>query len=101
MNALPVSPGMASAIEEAGIRSSRPTEEPGASFMDVLDQSIGGVDQLHQKAELAVERLTTGENVDIHGAMIAMKKAEVSFQLMMQVRNKVVEAYQEINRMAI
>ncbi len=92
---------MASAIEGAGLRSSRPAEEPGASFMDVLDRSIGEVNRLHQKSELAVERLTTGENADIHGTMIAMKKAEVSFQLMMQMRNKVVEAYQEINRMAI
>ncbi|MCP4691416.1 MAG: flagellar hook-basal body complex protein FliE [Desulfobacterales bacterium] len=101
MNTLPVSPGMASAIEEAAGRRAYVTEKPSTSFTDMLDQSIGEVNRLHDKADLAVERLTTGEHADIHGTMIAMKKAEVSFQLMMQVRNKVVEAYQEVNRMAI
>ncbi len=101
MNTIPVSQSMASAIEEAGNRRPTMVETPGASFADFLDKSIGEVNKLHDDADLAVQRLTTGENVDIHGTMIAVKKAEVSFQLMMQVRNKIVEAYQEVNRMAL
>jgi flagellar hook-basal body complex protein FliE len=41
----------------------------------------------------------TGESQDLHTTVIAMQKADLSFQLMMQVRNKIVEAYQEIMRM--
>ncbi len=52
-------------------------------------------------AGIAVEELATGSETDIHNTMIALEKAEVSFQLMMQVRNKIVTAYETIMRTGV
>lgn len=71
------------------------------SFGEMLKSSINEINQLQKIADEAAEKLATGEKKDIHETMIALEKADVSFQLMMQVRNKVVSAYQEINRMSV
>ena len=59
------------------------------------------MNQLQQKADAAITALATGDKVSLHDTMIAMEQADVSFRLMMQVRNKIVEAYQEILRMQV
>ncbi len=69
------------------------------SFSEVLDEAVFHVDQLQAEANQKVEALLSGNTGDVHDAMIAVQKADLSFQLMMQVRNKVVQAYQEIERM--
>jgi flagellar hook-basal body complex protein FliE len=71
------------------------------SFANVLQDSLGEVNQMQQKADAAITALATGEKVSLHETMIAMEQADVSFRLMMQVRNKIVEAYQEILRMQV
>ena len=71
------------------------------SFNETLKASINKVNKLQQEADKAVQDLVTGETKDIHQTMIALKKADVSLQLMIQVRNKIVDAYQEIMRMAV
>ena len=73
----------------------------GKSFVATLNDAIGDVNKLHQEADRAVQELATGKDKDIHNTMIALEKAEVSFQLMMQVRNKIVSAYETIMRMNI
>ena len=73
----------------------------GASFSDVLQESIKKVGELEKDANTQVEKLTKMENQDIHNTMIAMEKADLSFQLMMQVRNKIISAYEEIMRMQV
>ena len=75
--------------------------KPESSFSQILNHSIGTVNRLQKEADRAVKELTLGNNKDIHGTMIALEKADVSFQLMMQVRNKIVSAYQEIIRMQV
>ena len=54
---------------------------------------------MQQEAENAASKLVTGENKDIHGTMIAMQKASISMSLMLEVRNKIISAYEEIKRM--
>jgi flagellar hook-basal body complex protein FliE len=71
------------------------------SFASALEDSIAEVNSMQQKADAAVTALATGEKVSLHETMIAMEQADVSFRLMMQVRNKIVEAYQEILRMQV
>jgi len=91
----------------APIIKSRPDEvrpadaQHGASFGSVLQEAIKGVDELQDKADKEVRSLMAGEIKDIHSAMIAVQKADVSFQMMMQVRNKLVSAYQEIMKMQV
>jgi flagellar hook-basal body complex protein FliE len=69
------------------------------SFSSVLQNAIGGVEQLHTSAQQQVTQLASGDRQDIHNVMIAVEKADVAFQLMMQVRNKIVSAYQEVSKM--
>ena len=70
-----------------------------SSFSDMLDQAVFNVDQLQSEANQKVGAMLGGNSADVHDAMIAVQKADLSFQLMMQVRNKVVQAYQEVERM--
>lgn len=74
-------------------------ESPG--FMDSLKQAIGEVNDAQLHAGRAVDALMTGESQDIHRAMVALQQADVSFQLMMQIRNKLIAAYEEIQRMQV
>jgi flagellar hook-basal body complex protein FliE len=60
---------------------------------------VHSVDQLHTDAASQVGNLLQGGGADINNVMIAVEKADVSFQLMMQVRNKIVSAYQDIEKM--
>ena len=59
------------------------------------------MNNLQQKAEAAITALATGEKASLHDTMIAMEQADLSFRMMMQVRNKIVDAYQEIMRMQV
>ena len=77
------------------------SDTPQTSFGEIIRQSIAEVNQLQKEADDAVQNLNTGKNKDIHGTLIALEKADISFQLLMQVRNKIVAAYQEIMRMQI
>jgi flagellar hook-basal body complex protein FliE len=79
---------------------------PGASaesggFLDSLKSAIGKANDVQVQAGQAVDALMTGQTQDIHRTMVALQQADVSFQLMMQIRNKLVTAYEEIQRMQI
>ncbi len=79
-------------------RNSAPASEQ-ISFDRWLHQSLGKINQLQQQASAEALKLTTGENKDIHGTMIAMQKADIATSLMIEVRNKLISAYDEIKRM--
>lgn len=74
---------------------------PSGGFMDSLKAAIGKVNDAQLQGGQAVDALLTGQTQDIHRTMIALQQASVSFQLMMQIRNKLVTAYEEIQRMQI
>lgn len=71
----------------------------GSSFGDVLKNAVHSVNQLNDTAAVQVNNLLQGGGGDMNSVMIAVEKADVSFQLMMQVRNKIVSAYQDIEKM--
>ncbi|HYH00146.1 MAG TPA: flagellar hook-basal body complex protein FliE [Terriglobales bacterium] len=73
--------------------------ESTSGFMTTLQGAMQDVETLQASAEAQVRALLEGNGQDVHGALIAVEKADVAFQLMMQVRNKIVNAYQEISRM--
>jgi len=73
-------------------------EEGAASFKDTLTESLGKVNDLQKEADKAIEEFATGKTRNIHETMIAVNKADIAFRLTMQVRNKIVEAYQEVMR---
>ena len=75
---------------------------PGqASFGQVLKDSLAQVNHLQHEADGAIQQLATGGTATLHDTMLTIEKAELSFRLMMQVRNKIVEAYQEVLRMQV
>ena len=70
-------------------------------FNSHLKNALGEVNDLQQKADQAIQELVGEGKGDLQETMIALEKADVSFRLMMQIRNKVLEAYQEIMRMQV
>jgi flagellar hook-basal body complex protein FliE len=75
-------------------------QTPATSFTDIFQSAVSDVDSLQNSADQQVANLLHGAgNADISGAMVSVEKADVAFQLMMQVRNKVVSAYQEMEKM--
>ncbi len=71
------------------------------SFGEMLKSHLAEVNHLQTSADVATQKLASGQDKDIHNTMIALEKASVALQLTMQVRNKVLEAYQEIMRMQV
>lgn len=78
-----------------------PSPVEGKSFKDVLTETIGEVQRLQTEADTTIRKLVAGEIKDVGEAVIAVEKADVSFQTMMAVRNKIVAAYEEIMRMQV
>jgi flagellar hook-basal body complex protein FliE len=67
-------------------------------FLDTLKSAIDQVGQLQSEADNKVAGLLNGNGQDVHSAMIAVEKANLTFEMMVQVRNKIVSAYQEVSR---
>ena len=72
-----------------------------ASFGDLLTKFVGEVNAKQQVSTQAVNDLLAGKEIPLHQAMIAMQEAGVAFQLMVEVRNKLLEGYQELMRMQV
>jgi flagellar hook-basal body complex protein FliE len=73
----------------------------GASFENMLGGLVNDVAQKQASAGSAVTGLLSGQNVSLHQAMISMEEANVSFQMMVEVRNRLLDSYQELMRMQI
>ena len=71
------------------------------SFGEVLSDSLREVNQLQIDADKAIEDFATGQTKNVHETMLALNKADTAFKMTMQVKNKIVEAYQEIIRMQV
>ncbi|MGA2216584.1 MAG: flagellar hook-basal body complex protein FliE [Terracidiphilus sp.] len=67
-----------------------------APFADLFTDAVGQVNRLEDQAHTAVAGLMTGSGVDVHQAMIATQKADMAFELALAVRNKAVQAYQQV-----
>ena len=94
---------------ESGMQSLTPfspqkkggVEGAQGSFRKMLQTSIAEVNQLQNAADNSIEQLVAGRSRNLHETMIAMEKADISFRLMMEVRNKIIEAYNEVMRMQV
>jgi flagellar hook-basal body complex protein FliE len=76
-------------------------EKPETSFSGFLKKAIEDVNNSQLQADSAVSSFLKGEDIDIHSVMIAIEKADLNFRFAMQLRNKMVEAYQEVMRMQV
>lgn len=86
---------------EPGANGLRPAETTadGANFGDLLKQALQEVNAAQHTADQEARNLMSGESTDMHTAILAVQKADVSFQMMMAVRSKLIDAYREVMRM--
>ena len=75
--------------------------DKGPGFRQVLTGQIDKVNQLQQAATEAIEDLATGNRDDVESVLIATQKADMAFRLLLQVRNKMIDAYDEVRQMRI
>ncbi len=81
--------------------SPQPTSPASPSFKEFLLDALDHVNSMQQEADHAVEQFATGEDINAAEVLTAVQKADLSFRMMMQIRNKLVQAYQEIKEIRI
>lgn len=86
--------GASGAADAAGATG----QTPGASFKDVLLKNLNEVNAAQQDATRAVEDLATGQRTDIEGVILATQKADNAFRMLQALRNKVMDAYEEVKQ---
>ena len=74
---------------------------PGSSFMDHLKSGFTEVNEMQKKADTMAMEVASGKSENLHETMLATTQAEISFNLMVQLRNRALEAYQEVMRMPV
>jgi len=89
-------------LDPRQLRTAQPRRAAeSTSFKEILTETIGEVQRLQNEADMSIKRLVAGEVKDVTEAMIAVERADIAFQTMMTVRNKMVAAYEEIMRMNV
>lgn len=71
------------------------------NFTNIIGKLLDGVNETQVTADNNIEKFIKGEDVAVHDVMISMQEAEMSMQMLLQMRNQIVEAYQELNRISI
>jgi len=87
--------------ESSSVKNLSSVEAVSRAFSNALGDGINKVNNAQHAAENAIETFATGGNIDVHSVMIAEQKANLSLQMAMQMRNKLVQAYQEISRLQV
>jgi len=98
MNQVIFENGLRSLTNTGSIAKAKQVQSP-ESFGDVLGNALNEVNQLKIEADEAINNLAVGKQKDIHQTMIDLEKADVAFQLLMQIRNKIITAYETVMRM--
>ena len=97
--ALPIRPGATSGADTR--RAGGADQAGGASFKDALMKQLDQVNRLQQDAETAIEDVVSGKRDDLDNVMIAKQKADIAFQMLLQVRNQMMDAYEEIKQIRV
>lgn len=79
-------------------KSTENSESSGVDFAQELRNALGDVNKMQVESDQAMSDIATGSVKDLHQAAIAIDKAEISMKLMLEVRNKAINAYKEITR---
>ncbi len=83
------------------ISAQKGSDQATGSFESTLSGFINNVNDLQNSANNAIDQMATGQAADVHEVMVAMEKAKISFDLLMEVRNKMLDAYKQIMQMQI
>jgi len=93
--------GDAGAVLPLRIPGTEKAGEGDGSFAGVLEKFVDDVNSLQNRASQSIEKLATGEVSDVHQVMIAVEEANTAMEFMLEIRNRIVDAYQEIMRMPV
>lgn len=96
MNVAPV--GLVGCFPAAESLSAKPVSN-GGLFENVVGQFVADTNAQQVAADISVQELATGQSDSVHETMLALAKADLSLRVFMEVRNKVIDAYQEVMRM--
>lgn len=100
INELEPSKAYSPLVQQKGtIESTKPSEQ--VTFKESLSEFIGDVNSLQHESANEVARFIKGEPVDLHDVMITVQKAKTTFQLLMEIRNKAMDLYREVNRIQV
>ncbi|UFS72325.1 flagellar hook-basal body complex protein FliE [Geomonas sp. RF6] len=88
-------------VEKAFPEQTGKAASPAVDFSKFMEEMVGKVNTLQKGADASIQSMATGGPTGLHEVMLAVEKANISFQLLTQVRNKAVEAYQEVMRMQV
>ncbi len=94
---LPIAPTQSASIPLIPLIS--PAKSTPGTFQSALTDAMGRVEQFQQNSDTAIAKFLSGEDEEVHKVALATQQASISFDLFLQVRNKVVSAYQEVMRM--
>ena len=83
------------------VSAASPARQATTTFGDIIGAIMADTNQQQQNADLAIQQLHGGGEKNLHEAMIAMEKADISLRFAVQIRNKAIDAYQEIMRMQV
>lgn len=100
IQAIALQPGRVEATQPLPPRTVSPGQSEG-SFKSVLTDAISEVQRLQTEADTTIKQLVSGEIKDVTETMVAVERADLSFQTMMAVRNKMLAAYEEVMRMQV
>ena len=100
VSALGIQPGPIAPLSPPASGGAAKTAD-GKSFHDMLMDSLSEVNRLQQEATQGVEKFATGETQNVAEVLTAVRKADVAFSMLMEMRNKLVDAYQELQQMRI
>lgn len=93
--------GVGSQFIPKPVENLQATSTGSTSFGETIKSAVSGVNDLQVNADQLAQKLAVGDPVEIHQAMIAMQKASTALQFTIQVRNKIIDAYQEVMRMQV
>jgi flagellar hook-basal body complex protein FliE len=93
--------GAGTSVQRPTPAGGQPLDPSQPTFKDVLLENIKQVNQLQQDATIAIEDLQTGNRTDVEGVILATQKADTAFRMLQSVRNKMMEAYEEIKQMRV
>lgn len=95
-----LTPGIASQSGASGAGQNLSVNDRNVrSFEDTLQDFLGDVNSMQNEADASIEKFVAGEVKDVHQVMAAVSEAKTSFNLMLEIRNKTLDAYQELMRM--
>jgi len=96
----PINPAVIQPIDPGGIASTVTSSAPGA-FQSVLSSAMNNVEQFRENSQQTINNFLSGGNQELHEVALSIQQSELAFEMLVQVRNKVISAYQEVMRMQL